>query len=126
MQAIRIYALKSKRPRPSRRLAHALEELDSKINYFRSLRSKGPDKFAAKGALSTIEYQVNMAYSTLKIISEHLANKKVVLLDNSLQAKRFMLEQSVTIMKNNSKQFLQPNDINKSMNKSVKGSENFA
>ena len=38
-----------------------------------------------------------MAYSTLKFISEHLSNKKIVILDNSTQVKRFMLEQSMTI-----------------------------
>lgn len=86
--------------------------MDDKINYFRSLRSKGPDKYAAKGALSTIEYQVNIAYSTLKIISDHLSNKKVVLLDNSMQAKKFMLEQSISMMKREkSKNFLRPTDI---------------
>jgi hypothetical protein len=47
-------------------------DLDEKINFFRSLRSKAPDKFAAKGALSTIEYQVNIAYNTLRIISDYL------------------------------------------------------
>lgn len=70
MQAIRIYVLKS--TKQDKKLRSAQIELDEKINYFRSLRSKTPDKYAAKGALSTIEYQVNIAYSTLKIISDYL------------------------------------------------------
>ena len=84
MQAIKIYVLKFQRNRNERKVQQSLLELDEKINNFRSQRSKSPDRYAAKGALSTIEYQVNIAYSTLKIISEHLSNKKIVLLDNSV------------------------------------------
>lgn len=71
MQAIKIYVLKSKLSRSihrrkwQRKINYAMDELYTKINYFRSLRSKPSDKFAAKGALSTIEYQVNIAYNTL-------------------------------------------------------------
>ena len=62
MQAIRIYVLKYKlttttrRRKFQRKINVAMDGLYEKINYFRSLRSKPNDKFAAKGALSTIEY----------------------------------------------------------------------
>lgn len=84
MQAIKIYVHKSRRNRNDHTVKEALLKLDEKINKFRALRMKGPDRYAAKGALSTIEYQVNIAYSTLKIISEHLADKKILVLDNSI------------------------------------------
>jgi hypothetical protein len=74
MQAIKIYVLKSSR-RSKRRINQSMDDLYTKINYFRSLRSKTPDRFAEKGALSTIEYQVNIAYNTLKLISNQYKQK---------------------------------------------------
>jgi len=56
MQAIRIYVVKSQRQRSQKKIQQSLTELDEKINNFRQQRRKSPDKFAAKGALSTIEY----------------------------------------------------------------------
>jgi hypothetical protein len=46
-----------------------MAKLYEKINYFRSIRSRSVDKYAVKGALSTIESLVNLAYDTLKMIS---------------------------------------------------------
>ena len=86
MQAIKIFVLKSRR-RFKSKVKNAVEELDIKINHFRALRTKKADNLAPKGALSTIEYQVNIAFSTLKIISDTLMNKKIVLLDNYEQAR---------------------------------------
>jgi hypothetical protein len=65
-------------------------KLESKLSQLRQLRNKKPDQLSAKGALSTIENHIQIAYTTLKIIAEHFQGKKIVVIKNESQKQRYL------------------------------------